>query len=113
MRRGMVSQVRRGASRVLADQLERLPNGGQHPQRQAVHFENALHVEIVLVPFDHGAVRHRRVLNRNDLAQRPARDDHPADMLTEMAREAEQLLDENHQLLSESRFGIEADFAES
>ena len=47
---------------------------------------------IVLVPFDEGAVLHGGVADGHDLGQRPARQHEAADMLGEVAREAEQLL---------------------
>jgi len=48
-------------------------------------------VEVVLVPFDDGAVLHRRVLDRHQLGQRPAGDHKTADMLREVTRKADQL----------------------
>ena len=56
--------------------------------------------EIVLLPFDDGAVLHRRVLDRHDLVEPAARDDEAADMLGEMARSADQLLRQLHHLLA-------------
>ena len=45
-------------------------DAGQHAERQYVDLQDAERVEIVLVPFDQGAVRHRRVLDRHQLGQR-------------------------------------------
>ena len=43
---------------VLVDQIEALAQGRQHAERQDVDLVDAQHVEIVLVPFDDGAVLH-------------------------------------------------------
>ena len=51
-------------------------------------------VDVVLVPFDEGAVVHRGVADRHGLGQRPLGQDEAADMLRQMARHADQLLGE-------------------
>ena len=61
------------------------------PSARTSIFENAEPVEVVLVPFDDGAVLHRRILDRHQLGQRPAGDHKAADMLREMPRKADQL----------------------
>ena len=81
-----------GDAVMRAQQLEGLADAGEHAQRQHVDLEHAQRVEVVLVPFDDGAVGHRRVLDRHQLAQGALRDDEAADMLAEVAREADQLL---------------------
>ena len=74
-----------------AKQIKRLADAGQHAERQDVDLENAQRIQIVLVPLDHGAVRHRRIGDRHHLVE-PALGQHEAaDMLGEMAREAGQL----------------------
>ena len=77
---------------MLAQQLEGLADAGEHAQRQHVDLEHVQGVEIVLVPLDHGALGHGRVLDRDQLAQGALRDHEAADMLGEVAREAHQLL---------------------
>ena len=54
-------------------ELEGAADAGQHAERQNVDFQNAERIEIVLVPFDGGAVLHRRVGDRNDLVEPVAR----------------------------------------
>ena len=44
---------------VAVDQVEGLADAGEHAQRQHVHLEHAKSVDVVLVPLDVGAVRHR------------------------------------------------------
>ena len=73
------------------DQREGAADAAQHAERQDVDLQNPERVEIVLVPFDDGAVRHRRVLDRHQLRQLPARDHEPADMLRQVARKPDQL----------------------
>ena len=58
-----------------------LADGGQHAQRQNIHLEQSQRVDVVLVPFDDGAVVHRGVFNRAQLIQTAAGDDETADML--------------------------------
>ena len=81
-----------GDAVMRAQQLEALADAGEHAERQHVDLEHLQRVEIVLVPLDHGAVGHGRVLDRDQLAQGALRDDEAADMLAEVAREAHQLL---------------------
>ena len=73
------------------EQLECLSNAGQHAERQDVDLENAERVEIVLVPLDHGTVRHRRIGDRHHLIEPALGQDEAADMLREVAGEAGQL----------------------
>ena len=79
------------AAVMLLDQRKGLADAGQHAERQDVDLQNAERVEVVLVPFDDGAVLHRRVLDRHQFGQRPAGDHKTADMLREMPRKADQL----------------------
>ena len=57
------------AAVMLLDQREGLADAGQHAERQDIDLQDAERVEIVLVPFDDGAVLHRRVLDRHQLGQ--------------------------------------------
>ena len=75
-----------------ADEVEGLADAGQHAEGENVDLEDAENVDVVLVPFDDGAVRHRRILYRHQLGQGTAGDDEAADMLREMAREADELV---------------------
>ncbi len=73
---------------VLLDQLERLADAGQHPESQHVDLQDVERVEIVLVPFDEGAVRHRAIADRHDFVEPAAGDDEAADMLRQVAGKA-------------------------
>ena len=79
---------------VPADQIERPPDGREHPQRQAIDLQNAQLVEVVLVPLDDGPIGHGGVFDRHQFAERPARNDHPAGVLRKMPRKTDQLVDQ-------------------
>ena len=66
---------------MFGEQRQRLADTGQHAQPEAVDLEDAELVNIVLVPFDDGAVIHGRVRDRHHLAERASGDDEAADML--------------------------------
>ena len=83
----------RGGVLYSVNQIKRLANRGQHPQRQAIDFQNSQGIEIVLVPFDDGAIGHGGVFDRHQFAQRAVRDHHPADLLRQVPWKAEQLLE--------------------
>ena len=68
-------------------------------------------VEVVLVPFDDGAVLHRRVLDRDQLVEPSARHHEAADMLREMTREADQRRRQFERQREARIVGIEAGFA--
>ena len=80
------------AAVVLAEQIEALPDASQHAQRQAIDLEQLHRLQVVLVPLDDGAVRHRRVLHRHHRVQRRIADHEAADMLRQVAREFDQPL---------------------
>ncbi len=67
-------------------ELECLAQTGEHAKAKHIDLEDAERVEIVLVPFDEGAVGHRAIADRHHLVEPAARDDEAADMLGEMAR---------------------------
>ena len=72
---------RQGRPTIFSDQIKAFANAGQHAKAKDVDLQNAQGVDIILVPFDGGAVVHRGVFNRAHLIQPSARDDEPADML--------------------------------
>ena len=84
---------RNGAERqrqsvVLVEEIQALAQRRQHAEREHVDLQYAERVEIVLVPFDGGAILHRRVHDRRDFVEPVARDDEAAAVLGQMAREA-------------------------
>jgi hypothetical protein len=66
---------------ITAQQPKALMNRRQHAERQAIDLENAQRVDVILVPFDEGALRHGAVLQRYDLAERRLGDYEASDML--------------------------------
>jgi hypothetical protein len=69
---------------VPFDQIEAFADAGQHAEREHVDLEDPEFVDVVLVPFDEGAVVHRAVADRHRLGQRPLGQDEAADMLRQM-----------------------------
>ena len=95
------------------EHLERLGDAGEHAEREHVDFQDAKRVEIVLVPFDKGAVGHGGIADGNKLLKGPARDDEAAHMLGKMARETVQRLGEMDRKGERFIFGVHADFAQA
>jgi hypothetical protein len=75
---------------MLAQEVEGLADAGQHAERQHVDLHQAEFVNVVLVPFDEGAVLHGRVPDGHEFVEPPAGQHEAADMLREVAREAEE-----------------------
>ena len=106
-----VAALRRRAKRqavMRLGELERLAQAGQHAEPEHVDLEDAERVEIVLVPFDEGAVLHRAVADRHHLVEPAAGDDEAADVLGEMARERLDLVDQRAHLLDARTVDVDA-----
>ena len=73
---------------MLLGELECLAQAREHAEPEHVDLEDAERVEIVLVPFDEGAVLHRAIADRHHLVEPAAGDDEAADVLGQMARKA-------------------------
>ncbi len=85
------------------DPLDALFHQRQHAERQEVDFDEARVVAGIFVPLTHDAVFHGGPLERHDLHERPARDDHPAHVLGNVPRQPRDLLGELTQLFPERR----------
>ena len=72
---------RQPAAVMGGDQIERFADAGEHAERQNVDLHEAECRQIVFVPLDEGAVRHRRVAHGHNLDERPARQHETADVL--------------------------------
>ena len=68
-----------------ANQLEAAANRAQHPEAKHVHLQQPQVLQIVLVPLDDRAIRHGRVLDGHQPAQRPTGNDESAHMLGKVA----------------------------
>ena len=73
---------------VARDQVDALLDRRQHPEPEQVDLEEAGVGARVLVPLAHLPALHRRRLHRHELDERPRRDDHPARVLGDVARQA-------------------------
>ena len=90
------------------DERERTADCGQHAEAEHVDLQEPELVEVVLVPLDHGALRHRRVLDRNQLVERAARDHEAAGVLRQVARKPDQLAREREHARDERVRRVEA-----
>ena len=100
---------RQRAPAVALDQLERLAHAGQHAERQDVDLQNAERVEVLLVPLEHRALGHRRVLDRHHFAERALGDHHAAGVLREVAGKADQFAGEIDDHAQGGISGVETD----
>ena len=76
----------------LRDQLDRALDAREHPQPEQVDLEEARVGARVLVPLAQLAALHRRRQDRAAVDERPGRDDHPARVLGEVARQPVRLV---------------------
>ena len=88
-----------------------LMNRRKHAEGEAVDLEDAEGVDVVLVPFDEGAVGHGPVFEGDHFAEGAASDYETADVLGKMTREAEELIDQPPQHAHGAILGVEADLA--
>ena len=75
---------------VQFDQIETFADAAQHAQRQHVDLHHPDFVDVVLVPFDEGAVVHRGVADRHIFVEPVLGQHEAADMLRQMTRKFDQ-----------------------
>ena len=75
-------------ARVGVDELERLPDRGEHAEAEHVDLEEAELLDVVFVPRDDGSILHARRLDRRDVAERRGREHEAAHVDREVTREA-------------------------
>jgi hypothetical protein len=85
----------------------------EHAERQDVDLQQPERVEIVLVPLDHGTLRHGGIFYRHQAGQRAARDDEAADMLRQVAGKTAQGVGQCQPFGDARRRRIEADGAQA
>ena len=90
-----------GRALMARDQRDGLAHHVEALQGQHVELDQPRQLQAVLVPLDDDAVRHRRTLQRHQLAERRTRDDDAPIMNPEMARRADQLLAEGDEVAPE------------
>ena len=93
-------------------EIEPAPEAAQHAERQHIDLHEAERVDVVLVPFDEGALVHGGIADRHRLVEPLAGEDEAADMLGEMAREADELVGERDGLPDRRIGGIEPGLAD-
>ena len=84
---------------VCADHRDRLFDRREHPEAQQVHLHDSQVRAIVLVPLHDDAPGHGGRLQRHDLVQPSRRDDYPARVLPEVARQVLDLEEEAQEVL--------------
>jgi hypothetical protein len=89
--------------RIRIDQRDGLADGGEHPERQHIHLEQAQGLQVVLLPLDHGTVLHRGIFHRHQFAQRALADDEAPHVLGQMTGKAHQGAHQCHQLFQPPR----------
>ena len=77
---------------MLLDEIEPAPQAAQHAERQHIDLHQAERVDIVLIPFDEGALVHGGIADGHGLVERRPSEHEAADVLREVAREADQLV---------------------
>ena len=65
---------------VLFEQIERAAQNAEHAEAEHVHLHEVERGDVVLVPFDHGAARHRGRRDRHKLVEPVPRQHEPAGM---------------------------------
>ena len=73
-------------------EIQRAADRREHAERQAVDLQQSDRIDVVLVPLDDRAIRHRRILDGHHALERIARDDEAAHVLRQMAWKAEELV---------------------
>ena len=94
-----------GRAAPLADKTQAAAYGAEHAQRQHIHLEQAHGIQIVLVPLDDRAIRHRGVFHRHQPGQRALREHKAAYVLAEVTRKALQLRGEVQPELQAAKWG--------
>ena len=85
------------AAACLPQHFKAFANAGQHTQCQYIDFQQVQRVDIVLVPFNEGPVRHCAIVDRHGFIKPVFGQDIAADMLRQMAWKIEQLADKGMQ----------------
>src|SRR5882757_3243318 len=103
----------RARTAELVDQVEATAYRGKHPERKHIDLEQSQRFEVVLVPLDDRALRHRRVFNGNQFIQTAARNDEAAHVLRQVTRKSQDLRREFHEPLDSGIAWIETRSADA
>ena len=85
-----------GLVMVQFEQIKAFADAGEHAECQHIDLQDAQRVDIVFIPTDDGAVLHRGVFDGHKFVQPPFGDDEAADMLRQVAGEADDLENQLH-----------------
>ena len=85
---GEISQGREMLIVMDFEQCQGALDTAQHAQGQDIDLHKLERVDIVLVPFDEGAIVHGGIADRDGIVETLTREHEAADMLGEMARKA-------------------------
>ena len=77
---------------MAGQKIERAPQAAQHAEREHIDLHQPECVDVVLVPFDEGAIVHGGIADRHRFVEPFAGEHKAADMLGEMARKADQIV---------------------
>ena len=106
---GEVQRARQCLAAVVAvDEVKRAADRGQHPEAEHIDLQEPERIQVILVPLDHGALRHRCVLDRHQLVEPVAGDHEATHVLRQVAREALHLRRERDQAREARVLRIEA-----
>ncbi len=75
----------------LLEKFEGAADAGEHAEGEDIDLQHVERVQIVLVPFDEGAILHRGVHDGDHLVEAVLGHDEAADVLRQVAREADEL----------------------
>ena len=96
---------------VIAQLIQGLSDAGQHAKGQDIDLQDTQRINVILVPFNGGAVRHGGIGNGGEFTKRPARDDKTANMLRQMTRKARQFARDIQHRLQARFIGMNARLA--
>ncbi|MNY15874.1 hypothetical protein D3C86_1491110 [compost metagenome] len=97
----------------VRDHRQRAPDGREHAEGEHIHLEQPQRFKVVLVPLDHAAVGHGRVLDWHQPGKLATREHKTSCVLGEMPREAKQRHGHVCPALGQCRFRIHAAFAKT
>jgi hypothetical protein len=106
-----------GGERVILaimpfQKIKPAPDATQHAEREHVDFHEAERIDVVLVPFDEGALVHGGIADRHRLVEPLAGEHEAADMLGKVTREADEFAGERDGLPDCRIGGIESRLAD-
>ena len=97
----------------IPDQVEAPANRRQHAETQHIDLQKTEVFQVILLPLDNRAVRHRRVFDGYELMQRRIGNDKTTNVLRQVPWKTDQLPDEIQQALDDGTIGGETRFEDT